>query len=624
MDGRSTATQLSPDAQTELHLLQDHKISPAVALHMAENTLGHSHQILNLPTNRLRICTIGCHGDKDGGTEKIMALLNEMVAKHPELKPDIILILGDNYYPDGLQKPDDPRVQSQFYNVFANPEFEHICNIPCIVILGNHDAGRDTHSYYMSYTNYVPYVGYYAGVNPLRLEAAELQQVAHTYLVAPETFQQTQIDYADLPKHCMPSLYHSWTFDNVELFGLNSNTYASEFLQLLKAYAYANNEAVDQVCHLATWLKSLNEQGISKVNINKDETIDLARNQAAWLEKLYAKAKSANRATLFSTHHPLFTCGKRHYPGNWDAHHYLNSQEITLLNAILQLNPDAPDFKQQLQVVFSDEFLKSKTLDTNANYNDMLAKIICQFQKMSPDMVCSAHDHSIYYYNNQLDASCPIKICQSVSGGGSKRDKQYRFYFGESQNVGSFNRDQGLTFISCDKNNPHLFQISIHTLSWAEFLKSQGKDIAMPQCLFTNLNSIPIRQPEENDQLTRIRQTVLAACETYLAFLEKEQGTNGYFFSTKSTFGGLFNTSNPHKLADVDLMHDIINFFNCPQPFDYATTIDFLFKKLKEFTNKDSENALYKDIQDRLTREFGEMKLEEMHAKIFPVVQSKV
>src|SRR5690242_11021196 len=92
---------VNPEPELEFEIVSEKKtITPELAFGMAMETPPHSHRITNLPKKTLRICTLGCHGDKHGKVKEVIALLNDMIEKNPELKPDVILITGDNYYPD--------------------------------------------------------------------------------------------------------------------------------------------------------------------------------------------------------------------------------------------------------------------------------------------------------------------------------------------------------------------------------------------------------------------------------------------------------------------------------------------------------------------------------------------
>src|SRR5690606_19540428 len=49
---------------------------------------------------------------------------------------DLVLLLGDNYYPRGMQAPDDPRIDELVTDVY-----DHL-DLPVMAVLGNHDWGH--------------------------------------------------------------------------------------------------------------------------------------------------------------------------------------------------------------------------------------------------------------------------------------------------------------------------------------------------------------------------------------------------------------------------------------------------------------------------------------------------
>lgn len=49
---------------------------------------------------------------------------------------DFVVLLGDNYYPRGMQSPDDPRIDALVTDVYAD------LGVPVYAVLGNHDWGH--------------------------------------------------------------------------------------------------------------------------------------------------------------------------------------------------------------------------------------------------------------------------------------------------------------------------------------------------------------------------------------------------------------------------------------------------------------------------------------------------
>lgn len=546
------------------------------ALEDAHNTKPRVINIINHPSN-MNICVLGCAGSLNEGPLDVARYINATVEKNPELKPDLFIILGDNFYPDGVSRPDDPRFELNFHGIYGHPELEFIKDVPCLVILGNHDLKYDTESQIKSY---VPYNNYILGTNPLTSEEAGLQQVAHS-LMAHESdhpelageskadfFQQPNIDYALQPKHNMPHSFYSYVFDKLQIFCLNSNTYLRDFLIYLENFANDKSTPAD--------------------------------NQAVWLQEEYNKAIKAGRTTLFAMHHPLFSVGKRPYKSGWDAKHYLNPIEITLWSEIRQLNPKDTYFKTKLKKIFDNA--PQLLIKKNANYNEMLTQAIYDFQDITPHLTCTAHDHSIYYYNNKLDKTAKNKICQMVAGAGGSDELQSRLYFGNHDNLGTFIKKHGFALLSCDTKKPELFDINVFSVDGLH-LKFTSND-PLPIRPGNNTNDIGDKKVEE------IREIILSACDNYQKFLHAKQTTTkgGFFNYTPALFSGLsglqnYNTS--HTLSDVECMHDMLNYINQATPPTYEDTIIFLFKAMNDIYNKSSIHSLYTDINTMLLEKFN-------------------
>lgn len=544
------------------------------ALNDADQARPRVITVTDLPRPTLNFCVLGCHGDPGQGPKEVAVRINQIAQDHPELKPDVFVILGDNFYPDGVFSPVDPRFESQFHAVFGNPDLTHIAGTPCVIVLGNHDGGRDTASYLKSF---VPYHNRFLGTNPHHEQQAEKQQIAHSMMTHASDhpdlkeskaalFQQETIDYRLLPKHLMPYYFHSWIFGKVQLFGLNSNTYAKDYLQFLN--------------HLV-----------------HDKPFEGVINQAHWFEEEARAARAAGRSIMIAQHHPLFTTGKRVYPSGWDAKHYLLPLEITQLDLILKLSPDSPTFLSDVRTIFKKTSEPSATQLTNANYNEFLTKIICHFQKISPDMITTAHDHSLYYYNNKPSRWPGPKLCQVVSGAGGNEELQSRLYFGDYRHLASFTREHGFAILSTDKMHPLRYDIHLFTL--------RGFHLQ-----YTSDGPEPIRPANPDERVEKIRRIVLSACENYQIFLHtKQESAQGIFFNAIPSVKSLakfFSYNSVHTLQDVDRMHTMINFFNQNRVLDYQDTIIFLNELMNELDNKESDHSLYLDINNALLETFGQ------------------
>lgn len=542
------------------------------ALADADHASPHVITITNHPRPKLNFCVLGCHGSPGQGPKEVAAEIDKIVGEHPELKIDLFVILGDNFYPDGVFSPIDPRFESQFHQIFGNEKLKNIAGTPCVVVLGNHDGGRSTETHIKSY---IPYNNVLLGTNPHQGQEAEKQQVAHSMMshtsdpkelkeTKAALFQRDTIDYQLLPQHIMPYYFHSWVIGNVQLFGLNSNTYAKDYLQ-----------------HL--------------YNLTHDIESTGPINQAQWFEREAFLAKALSRSIMIAQHHPLFTTGKRFYPNGWDAKHYLTPREITMLDQILKLSPTEPTFLDKVRGIFRDTPEKSHSFLKNANYNKMLTTIMCKFQKVTPEMIITAHDHSLYYYNNKPSETLEPKLCEVVSGAGGNDELQPRLFFGD-KHLASFTREHGFAIISTDKMNPVTYDIHLFT--------KRGFHLQ-----YTSNNPEPIRITNPDNRVEIIRRLVLSACDQYQQFLHmKQEATEGAFFNavpSVRSYAKFFQYNSVHTLHDVDIMHTMMNFLNQNVTLTYQDTIVFLNQLMDELENKESEHSLYVDINNSLLAKFG-------------------
>jgi len=75
-------------------------------------------------------------GDWGTGGDGQRALAESIAATHAANPPNFVLTVGDNFYPDGVQGPDDPMWESHFESVYEGPFWDRIV---FQAILGNHD-----------------------------------------------------------------------------------------------------------------------------------------------------------------------------------------------------------------------------------------------------------------------------------------------------------------------------------------------------------------------------------------------------------------------------------------------------------------------------------------------------
>src|SRR5262249_47401068 len=74
-------------------------------------------------------------GDTGYGGEILRANARAM-ERSAEARPvDLVLLLGDNFYPDGVRSLEDPRWKERFEDAFAGAKLQ----VPFYAVLGNHD-----------------------------------------------------------------------------------------------------------------------------------------------------------------------------------------------------------------------------------------------------------------------------------------------------------------------------------------------------------------------------------------------------------------------------------------------------------------------------------------------------
>jgi tartrate-resistant acid phosphatase type 5 len=74
-------------------------------------------------------------GDWGKLTPGLFATSKSMSEISNKIKPDFIISLGDNFYPNGVKSTDDPQWTQTYQNIFNHPNL----NCPWYSILGNHD-----------------------------------------------------------------------------------------------------------------------------------------------------------------------------------------------------------------------------------------------------------------------------------------------------------------------------------------------------------------------------------------------------------------------------------------------------------------------------------------------------
>lgn len=83
---------------------------------------------------RVRALVIGDQGEGNQTQRQVAQAMAEVCG---ERGCDLVLALGDNFYPNGVDSPQDPQFQSKFEAIYDFPELD----IPFFMTLGNHDDG---------------------------------------------------------------------------------------------------------------------------------------------------------------------------------------------------------------------------------------------------------------------------------------------------------------------------------------------------------------------------------------------------------------------------------------------------------------------------------------------------
>jgi hypothetical protein len=282
---------------------------------------------------------LGCGGNGQNPQREVAALMNQ-IASQSNRKPKFIVLLGDNFYDNGIDSAMDPAFDTNFYSVYQNKRLTQLAGTPCFVIPGNHDHN-------------LHYWGTRGNKNDFKKIAA---QVNHSFLengvesverVA--MYQNQVIDLAHLPSWNMPRRYYSCTIEaeekkesNLELFFIDSSTYVKDFLNAEELKSEKENPA----------------------------------NQANWLRRIASQNLDAIK--LLFLHHPLYTVDKRLTAS--DAYLYLTLDEIKRLND-LGINGNYNDMLyailQRHRLKFDATFC-AHTHAMSYYYNDEKNSELCQ------------------------------------------------------------------------------------------------------------------------------------------------------------------------------------------------------------------------------------------------------
>lgn len=424
---------------------------------------------------KINFLVFGCQGNAKEEQKRTAALMNQMAK---EVKADFYIVLGDNFYDEGVATPDDPAFDSHFYQIYANPlTVPHLASLPGFVIQGNHDQGR------WKTGEYKQQILSTAGLSSTRLKGVDLgmNQVAHTYYgnasAKVALYQASPLKLNKLPPWNMPSRYYSLICGNLEIFMIDSNTYASDYLKYIK---------------------------------DDDITND---NQARWLKERMADATAASRTVMLALHHPLFTPGKRAY--NSDISLYLNEQEIN-------------EITSQFSTLFSNPVITPP-------YNRLLREIFKR-QAFVFDTVFAAHDHSLSYFNNSETCTQPEDyLCQIISAGGGGH-LQERISFEQQENMGCFLKKHGAVNVTFNPQNPNDIRFLFETINQEGRLEYKI-NFSSRHCK-PIVQHPTDRTEKETKRITQFISVVKSAIDDYCQFYNDRQTTHrGAFFTSNLTHG---------------------------------------------------------------------------------------
>lgn len=585
-----------------------YKKAIATALAQAKAIGPRSYQLVNTHSeDDFCLMAIGCEGAEGEDPEKVAQLMNKIVEQglitNPQgqsLIPDVIYVAGDNFYPIGVSRPDDPRFKKQFKDRYHNTDLEWLNKICLRVALGNHDAGREF------WKN-----GQRKFMDTPMGKELEVNQVAHSMLEnGYDLYNQNQFDVqaeTQSPFHMPNFFYEDYDDqDGVHIIAANSNSYIKSFLKNLR--------------------KEVND----KANEIKPNS------QAAWIKAKYQAAKGEGKKVILLQHHPLFCTGKRAYSYGWDGHHYLDGW-VKKADLVAQLLPAFKQAKKELAAIKGKEsdnedacrieYLRLKNLLRNilntkndselkyidglpelsehyrptaylpkplpesVDYNYLYREFLLYHEEIIPDIAIVAHEHFLdLSYHDIVVSGINHTICQIKTGGaGSRKELQEKLFFANPENEACYFRKTGVFALHWNKKNPDLIYIHVFTVDGDHLIFThENKE---PLTYRSTNDSIP--SSEETSLFPKLRECVLKACDAYENFLDGQQkhpintGTyHGQFFSRYSTKGNLTHGEN-----ELLCMHEVKNGFNRPDSLDFTTAIVFLWEQIGKIKYPNSKNS---------------------------------
>lgn len=318
----------------------------------------------------------------------------------------------------------------------------------------------------------------------------------------------------------MPARFYSMISGDTQLFCIDSNTYVTDYLTARDDFRNGRKE-----------------------NPN---------NQAIWLANELRKAREANRKTLLVSHHSPYSPTRRAF--NEDLHLYLPKDE-----------------REQALTFFG------LPLNQAYSYNKLFYTCLKE-QNLKFDMVLSAHDHDIYYFNNKNDTDAlHYPLCQITAGGGGG-GLQKRVSFLWQKFMGCFLKQHGFVEIATKFGHPTL-HAHIHTFN---------KNGDYQHLLFTHHDCKPKRHypptmsSKEKKKIETLCHTTKQAIDRYFSFLsEKQEQTQGTFIARNLD----------HGQDGIERAHQVWCYISQIHACDYLTTLS----KIHDMTAWKSKIALPTD-----------------------------
>lgn len=504
-------------------------------------------------SENITIALIGCQGNGKISQHEVAKLMDEKGTK-----PDIILGLGDNLYDDGAATPDDDQFREYFYKVYDRVELnKNLRRHKHFLILGNHDENRHRATRYKSYVT-----------SELQGKDAARNEVAHTYISKqPEDslddsgehfsasfgtspsfedyvfvrvnqkdlvkqFCQPELKIKDLDLWNMPYYFYSLILGDTQIFCLNSNTYARDFLEFHQ----------------------------KKERFQSPESV--RSNQAAWLDREYRAAIEAGRKIIIAQHHPLFTSGKRADPAHYDTVDYLSEQEKVTLKVILGCQSDS--------------------------YNEILRQLF-EFQKFKFDLVAVAHDHCLQYYNEKSPGQ-PTGLCQITSGGGGG-DLQKRTHFFGYEHVGCYLKNNGFVSLTFAKVKPQQFHINFYSTAGHHLRFTDESHFAI--CAPIEDRKLDMLRTTILKSVDEYFSLLLSAL-LYRKKQAESTSTVGNFISrfssSISAMASYLTSYDNIKKEDIDEIHNITAYLNQTYLPEFNIVIEKLFELFSKLSNTSLEH----------------------------------